>query len=112
MQRAIEFEALGRRWSLRYGVAALCRIEAETGMPIVQAGKLLQGGDGMKLSDVVLFFAAGLQGGDGSRAEASEVIDDLGMDQSIALLSDAFAMAFAKAKEGEAPTGKRKATAA
>lgn len=120
MQRSVEFEALGRRWSLRYDVKALCEIEAQTGMSINKAGRLLADAENLKVTDLVMFFGAGVAAVSGvapAREEVMSIMTELGMARAGQLIGEAFALAFPQPKTGAGEAGaegagKQTATAA
>jgi hypothetical protein len=115
MAQAIAFEALGRRWSLRYGFNALVRLEEEFDRPISRIGEVLSPVDGdLRLADLLRVFTAGLEDRSLTKAEIGELVDDLGPAAAGELVGRAFQLAFPEAAEeahnGAQMPGKRRGT--
>ncbi|NBE05929.1 GTA-gp10 family protein [Paragemmobacter ruber] len=112
MQRAVEFEANGARHQLRLDAKAMMQIEADTGLPFGKAVKLLNAGEDVRVTDMVTFFRAALNGGKLTMDEAAEVFVAVGFGRGGELLGEAITLAFPQEAKGASGTGKRKGTAA
>ena len=90
MARGIEFEALGKRWSLRMSITAICSVEAELRMTFDQALKAVQSGSILTLR---MMLSAGL-GGKLPAEKVSDIIEDIGLERAGELIGEAIALAF------------------
>ena len=90
MARGIEFEALGKRWSLRMSINAICTVEAELRMTFDQALKAVQTGSILTLRTML---GAGL-GGKLPAEKVSDIIEDIGLERAGELIGEAIALAF------------------
>lgn len=117
------FDALGRTWRFKYGIGAICRIEAAFDLPFARAlqrvlpdvaaadltnpERLLEAALDIRLSDIREIFGAAIVE-EPSTDEVDEIIDALGLDEVRRLVSLAFAsdVAPAKGRRG-APAGKK-----
>ena len=90
MARGIEFEALGKRWSLRMSINAICTVEAELRMPFDQALKSVRAGAILSLR---VIFGAGL-GGKVPVEAVGNIIDEIGLERAGELIGEAIALAF------------------
>lgn len=100
MARGVEFEALNKRWMLRFDTNALCSVEAELKLPFAKIIESLQAGS--ICAQRALLRAA--MGGKITSELAGEVMDDLGLERVAGLLGDAIELAFPQAAaEGDAP---------
>lgn len=106
---AVEFEAIGAKRSLRFGINALCRIEDRLGYSVLQLGQKMQGGLDMRTLRTV--FACGL---DTSLTDddAGEIMDAIGVQRAGELVGEAFQAAFPSGGGDEKPGRPRKAATA
>lgn len=118
------FDALGRSWRFKYGIGAICRIEAAFDLPFARAlqqllpnvpvadmanpKRLAEAALDIRLSDIREVFGAAIVEVP-TADEVDEIIDELGMDEVRRLVSLAFAsdVAPAKGKRGAATEKKR-----
>lgn len=90
MARGIDFEAMGKRWSLRFSINAICAAEAELRLPFDQGLKAVQAGSILTLR---VMMGAGL-GGKLPAEKVGEIIDDIGLERAGELISQAITVAF------------------
>ena len=90
MAQGIEFDALGKRWSLRMNMAALCHVERRLDTTFTKAVDSLKGGS---MNALQVMFGAAL-GGKLTDDKVCEIIDDLGLEKATGVLGDAVALAF------------------
>lgn len=102
----VAFEAGGKKRTLRFDTNAICILEEDLGLSIAEIAAQLKSG---RVSAIRAALRAGLNGGGDLTAtlrKAGELIDELGYERAVALVSDAFALAFPKAaKEAGPPKG-------
>ncbi|MEP9374996.1 hypothetical protein [Mesorhizobium sp. KR1-2] len=98
----VEFQSLGKTWTLKLGVNAMCEIEDATAKSIAEIGALL--GDPktatIKLLRTVMWGALRDHHDDITVKEVGAIIDGIGMNEAGRLIGDAFAAATPEAKEG------------
>ncbi len=109
MRKGVTFDVNGVRHEMRFGVSALCELEARFGVAMADIGARL-GVEKPHLSDLRTAFAAGLGVSDD---EASDIMDGVGLVRAGQLIGEALTLAFgADAKPAEdAAAGKPKAAA-
>jgi hypothetical protein len=107
----VEFQSLGKAWTLKLGVNAMCEIEDATGKSISEIGALL--GDPktatIKLLRTVMWGALRDHHDDIAAKDVGAVIDGIGMNEAGRLIGEAFTAATPEVKEGDGRP--RKATA-
>ena len=102
MAKSVEFDALGKRFTLRMTINALCQIEAETKMTFAAVAEEMKRG-GVSLLRTV--FGAALGGKLGAE-RVGEILEDLGIAKSVELLTETIALAFPDASpDGEDTAG-------
>jgi hypothetical protein len=107
----VEVQALGKTWTLKLGVNAMCEIEDATGKSITEIGSLLSNPKTATIRMLRTVMWGALQDrheGTGIK-EAGDLIDEIGMDQAGVKIGEAFSAATPGAKGGESRP--RKATA-
>ena len=108
---AIDFEALGKQWKIRFSTNALCEIETESGKSALELAQSMDAPGGARVSDVRLMFWAGLleHQPDANLETAGRVIDGLGLIRAGEILGEAMIAAFPDAEPVETKPGKPKA---
>ena len=96
----VTFEAGGKNQTLRLDTNAICDLEDQLDLSIVDIGRLLDAG---RISIVRAAFRAGLVNGDGGMtlAEAGDIIDEIGYEQAATHLSKALERAFPTPQAGD-----------
>lgn len=99
----VEFQALGKNWTLKLGTNAMCEIEDATGKSITEIGQLLSDPKTATMKLVRAVMWGGLQEHhDGVTVkEVGSIIDGIGMAEAGRLIGEAFTAASPDAKEGE-----------
>jgi len=107
----VGFKALGKSWTMKLGVNAMCEIEDATGRTISEVGKLLSSQETatIKLMRAVMWGALQEHHEGLDIKEVGLIIDDIGMAEAGRLVGDSFTAASPEAKGGEGRP--RKATA-
>jgi hypothetical protein len=100
----VEFQSLGKTWTLKLGINAMCEIEDATGKSISEIGALL--GDTktatIKLLRTVMWGALRDHHDDITVREVGAIIDGVGMNEAGRLIGEAFTAATPDAKDGAA----------
>lgn len=106
----VEFQALGKTWTLKMGTKAMRKIEGATGKPMPLIGKELADEDKASIDLVTKVFWGALQHHhpDVSLDDCDDIIDDIGLGKIGPLINDAFEAAQPKQGGGARP---QKATA-
>jgi hypothetical protein len=97
----VGFEAGGRRHVLRMGMNAICTLEAELGLSIVEIAEKLRTSRQMLLLRTV--FRAALAEG-ASDDEAGELIDEVTINRAVELLGEAFQLSFPPGDDADPPS--------
>lgn len=95
------FEARGRVWRLRLGFGALCRIERKFDQPFARVMQTAlphlfeqdeatrrEASLDLRIADLRDILAAALGGGV-TEAEVEEIVDEIGLDRAVVLLTEA-----------------------
>lgn len=91
----VEFDALGKKWTLRLGTYALALLQRKTGVPTMkffEREKAAWGAD-----DVLQIFVAGLHRHKLTEEKVGEIMDDLGSDRLLKVLEEAKGASFGEA---------------
>lgn len=98
----VEFQSLGKTWTMKLGVNAMCEIEDATSRSIAEIGALL--GDTktatIKLLRTVMWGALKDHHDDIAMKEVGAIIDGIGMNEAGRLIGAAFTAATPEAKDG------------
>lgn len=99
----VTFEALGERWSLRFGINAMVEVEeAFDGKGIVEVGReILAAGDAVRVRDMRTLFRCALADDHPSMtdAEAGRIMTDVGAERAAELIGESLFAAFPQAAE-------------
>lgn len=108
----VEFQALGKSWTMKLGVNAMCEIEDATGKTISEVAVLLKDPKTatVKLMRAVMWGGMREHNDDIPVNEVGSIIDAIGMAEAGRLIGEAFTAASPDAKGG-ASRPPRKATA-
>lgn len=103
----VNFSASGKDWTLKLSTNAMCALESATGKSINEFAEGLGDVKTFRIADLRLIVCSMLNGSVDENG-AGDLIDDVGMEGMMDLVSKAFDLAFPEAKEGQ---GKPRATA-
>ena len=91
---SLTFEAAGARHTLRYGINALCEMEARLGTTVGKIGELMAAG--LSMQQLRTVFACGLET-PATDQEAGVLIDEIGLARAGDLVGEAMQAAFPEA---------------
>jgi len=102
----VDVKAGNKIYTLRLSVGALVQLEEHFGLGINQIAQKLSNTENMRLTDWVAVMWAAMRKHQPSatQEQASELIDDLGLEEAINALGRAMQAAFPPAKGGERPS--------
>ncbi|MEF2551989.1 hypothetical protein VQ042_11560 [Aurantimonas sp. A2-1-M11] len=111
----VEFDALGKKWTMRLGNGAVRSIEAKTGLAFPAIGKALGDEETARIELFTTVFMGSLQGRhpDITMEDCDDIIDDIGQEHAGVLIGQAFERMQPKAKDQKGGANRpRKATTA
>lgn len=99
----VEFQSLGKSWTMKLGVNAMCEIEDATGKSISEIGTLLGNAKTatIKLLRTVMWASLRDHHDEITTKEVGAIIDGVGMKKAGLLISEAFAAATPEQNGGE-----------
>jgi hypothetical protein len=106
MRGRVPFQVAGREYALHFTINRICQLEEDSGKSILELARALDGGRDIRFTDLRMMLRAGLTT-EVSLAEAGDMVEEIGVNQALALITKAFSDAF-DAKDGGEAKGRGK----
>jgi hypothetical protein len=107
--RGVPLSHDGVTYNLRFTTNALCELEEKLGESVMQVASRMQNVENIRVATMRAMFWAGLldQNPEMTEAEASRIMDDIGLFRAFELCGEAFGKAFPASTGGPLAAGKR-----